>query len=147
VTKERRKAIPAHVKIAVALRALGYQVDQVEWDHQPPLSLREWDEAKQDTIPPANDPDHIQIMLISDHRHKTNGNKATSADGDIAKIAKAKRIAKDPSGGTVFAAQPKGIARRFIEEIAERPKRKIPSRPFPKQGRKLNVARQKTTSA
>ena len=32
------------------------ELEQVEFDHQPPLQMRVWDEEAGDTIPAANDP-------------------------------------------------------------------------------------------
>ena len=67
----RRKAIPLKTKLAVALRMLGLKADGIQWDHDPALELRPYDEAAGDTIPPANDPAYIQILTIEEHKEKT----------------------------------------------------------------------------
>lgn len=67
----RRKAIPLKTKLAVALRMLGLKADDIEYDHEPALELRPYDETAGDTIPPANDPAYIQILTIEEHKAKT----------------------------------------------------------------------------
>ncbi len=96
--QRRRKTIPLLVKLQVALRELGYRIEEVQWDHTPPLALREWDPVARDTVPPANCPEHIQILSISAHKLKTTGRRgesdlSISFDGDVSRIAKAKSIA------------------------------------------------------
>lgn len=133
--EKRRKNIPVGVKLQVALKKLGLTIEQVEWDHTPPLALREWDPVKQDTVPPANDPDHIQILLIKDHREKTFGRggekRITTAGSDANKIAKVRRL----------TAQQEEARRRMLaktsgeepQETKPRRKTKWPSRPFGKR--------------
>lgn len=98
----RRPHMSKGVKLQAALNALGMKGFEVEWNHIPALGLREWNEDAGDYIPPANDPNYIVPMIKEAHKKLTNGNAATSADGDIHKIAKAKRMAKDPPGGEEF---------------------------------------------
>ena len=121
----KRPYMPLEVKVQAALNALGMKGFEVEWNHIPPLGLRERDPQTGDYIPPANDPDYIVPMIKEAHRALTNGNAATSADGDIHKIAKAKRIAKDPPGGEEFR-------RRLLAKTPrdERPTSKWPKRKF-----------------
>jgi hypothetical protein len=113
------------VKLQAALNALGLKGFEVEWNHIPPLALREYDHHLGDYIPAANDPDYIVPMIKEAHRALTNGNPATCADGDIHKIAKAKRIAKDPPGGDEFRR--KLLAPTPLED---RPRSKWPKRKF-----------------
>lgn len=95
----RRKTIPWKVKCEAALRALGLTIREVNFDHEPALALREWDERAQDTIPPANDPDFIRILLVADHKAKTFGRggekRVTTLGSDIHAIAKARRLSKE----------------------------------------------------
>lgn len=90
----RRKAIPNRVKLIAALARFGLRVEQVQFDHSPPLALREWDDSAGDYRPAANDPLHIQMLIMEEHRTKTFGRLATVADGDVHKIAKAKRLSR-----------------------------------------------------
>jgi hypothetical protein len=77
------------VKLAVALRMLGFRPeDRVQFDHDPALALRPWDEEKQDFIPPQLDPEYIVIRTEPAHDKKTNGNGATSFGSDKHAIAK-----------------------------------------------------------
>lgn len=62
------------------------KIDELDFDHQPPLQLRIWDEEKQDTEPAANDPRYLVPMARATHRRKT-------AKTDVPAIAKTKRLA------------------------------------------------------
>lgn len=116
---KRRKHIPLGVKLQVALdevrrlrRLLGYPFEgKFHFDHEPALALRTWDPEAQDTIPPANDPKALQLLLESEHGPKTNGTAATTAGSDKNRIAKQNR--RD------------GLTKQG-------PKRKIPNPGFPK---------------
>lgn len=81
-----RPHIPLKVKVEACLIGMGLDPRAVEWDHDPPLALRPWDEDKQDTDPPANDPRFITPRVKEDHREKTKT--------DVGRIAKAKRLSK-----------------------------------------------------
>ena len=136
---ERRKKIPDRVKLIVALRAMGLEIEQVEWDHQPALALRDWNAATMDTIPPANDPIYIQMLRIAEHRCKTfgrGGEKRTTTHGsDLHAIAKVRRL----------SAKEEEFRRRILTkdtptaflaaDHTDRGKRatRWPSRPFPKR--------------
>jgi hypothetical protein len=87
-----RPAIPLLVKFLAALRAMGLTPADVEFDHDPPLGLREYDEDTRTYTPPANDPEKVVMRIKADHRAKTNGPRGphTSIDGDIHAIAKTK---------------------------------------------------------
>jgi hypothetical protein len=138
---KRRKAIPDRVKLLATLREMGLKIDEVAFDHNPALELRGWDEERRDTDPPANDPEHIELMMIREakrcsacgrevksHREKTfgrGGEKTITTKGsDIYLIAKERRR-KKANAETLDLVPPK----------REKPKAKIPSRPFPKRSK------------
>jgi hypothetical protein len=95
LVKDVRKNIPLSIKLAVALRMLGFAKGQrVDFDHDPALGLRPWDVEKQDFIPPQLDADFIVIRTTPDHSIKTNGNGATSYGSDKHAIAKINRVSE-----------------------------------------------------
>lgn len=63
-------------------------------DHDPPLELREWDPIANDTIPPANDPDHLFGLTPTCNRRKTYGPRGshTALDSDRHAIDKNRRL-------------------------------------------------------
>ena len=63
----------------------------VEFDHDPPLSIRQ---PASDLMPTANDPRFIVPLAKPAHARKTNGDPAAPLSGDKARIAKAKRLTK-----------------------------------------------------
>lgn len=93
---------------------------EVDYDHSPPIRLREVNAERTDTIPPMNDPDHIFAMLPKCHARKTNGSKATSAGSDKHAIAKVRRLRGENK------PKPKRTW----------PSRDIPARPFEKRKKK-----------
>lgn len=123
----RRKKIPDKVKLIAALRRFNLELTQVEFNHTPPLALREYDPVAKDTIPPANDPDHIEMLLIEEHRVQTFGRggtkRITTAGSDIHAIAKVRRLTK---------AQEEARRRMLAKEQGEKPVRKSrwPKRPL-----------------
>jgi hypothetical protein len=64
------------------------KVEELDFDHQPPLMLRVWNPDANDTEPPANDPQYLVPMARVAHRKKT-------AKKDVPEIAKTKRLAAD----------------------------------------------------
>lgn len=88
--KRYRPSIPLKVKLIAALRELGLTQADVEFDHCPPLGLREYDEASRTYTPPANDPDKIVMRLKEKHREKTHHplGPHTSVGSDQHMIAK-----------------------------------------------------------
>jgi hypothetical protein len=128
LTKEkRRKAIPDRVKLTAALRRFGLTTADVQFDHNPALELRPWNPLTNDTIPPANSPDHIEMLLIAEHKVKTFGaggeKRISTADGDVGKIAKVRRLT---------AQQEEARRRMLAKDEGEKPQKKSkwPKRPF-----------------
>ena len=128
----RRKHISLLTKLHAALYQLGFEPHEVELDHAPALALREWDEAAQDTIPPASDPRYLVWMPKAEHAVKTRGAGATTAGSDIGKMKKLRKlVAKETAfrervlakGGQATAPKPK------------KPRRPWPSRPIPNRKR------------
>lgn len=126
----KRPAIPKKILAELLIRQNGKDPTTgarlepltrgIEVDHCPPLQLRAFDPATNDTIPPANSIDHMVVRDKPGHRTKTSGRKHTSHGSDIHAIAKLKRL--DGTTG-------QGKVKRKI------PGRKLQSRPFPKLNR------------
>lgn len=125
---KRRKRIPDKVKLIAALRRMGLTIEQVQFDHNPALGLRPFDPVAGDTIPPANDPNYIELLLVSEHKEKTFGKggekRVTTAGSDIGNIAKVRRLTK---------AQEEARRRMLAKDTGEEPVRKSrwPKRRFP----------------
>lgn len=137
LTREVRKAIPLGVKLDVALRMLGFKKeDQIEFDHDPALALREWDEATQDFIPAQLDPEFIVIRTKAHHRAKTSGRKgearSTSYGSDAHAISKIERVQKDQA-----AFRERLLAKDQGDEKPRAAKREWGKRGFGKQHRPL----------
>jgi hypothetical protein len=134
LVKDVRKNIPLSIKLAVALRQLGFAKGQrVDFDHDPALGLREWDQDKRDFIPPQLDPDFIVIRSEPAHDIKTNGNGATSHGSDKHAIAKIDRVSE-----AVEAFRRRMLAKVDPDvEAPPRPQSTIPSRGFSRQHRPL----------
>lgn len=92
MTQPRRKSISLLSQLHAALYQLGFEPHEVQLDHTPALVLRAWDEAKQDTIPPASDPRYLVWRPTAEHREKTFGRGATTAGSDIGEAARLKRL-------------------------------------------------------
>lgn len=99
-----RKKIPNWVKRLVLKRqdnvcicGCGEKVElrATQFDHDPPVALRERNKSTGDTIPPQNDPDYIFARVPRHHFTKTYCPRGphTSLDSDRHSIDKAKRIA------------------------------------------------------
>jgi hypothetical protein len=129
-----RKAIPLGVKLAVALRQLGFaKGERVDFDHDPALALREWDREKQNFVPPQHDPEYVVIRTEPAHDKKTNGNGATSYGSDKHAIAKVDRV-----GEAEEAFRRRLLAKSDPDiEAPRRPRSRIPSRGFSRQHRPL----------
>ena len=107
VGARRRKPIPTKIKLEIVLRQDGFCAcgckqkldalrEGIEFNHTPPLALREWSEADDDCTPPANDPEHIEALRKPCHAKKTNGKPHTSHGSDKHAIAHANRLANGP---------------------------------------------------
>jgi hypothetical protein len=131
-----RKVIPAWVKRAVRHKQqsrcatcgepLPLSNEQVEFDHDPPIQLRTWDEENSDTLPVCNDPTFIWARHDVCHDRKTFGDG--NGRGDISTIAKTKRAAKRQE-----EFRSRMCAKNTDPENVPEPprrKRKWPSRPF-----------------
>lgn len=89
----RPRALTIREKLEIVVRQGGKEpggerllpLDGVQFDHQPALQLRRWDEDKQDTIPPACDLEYIVALNKPTHAVKT-------AKKDVPSIAKLKRL-------------------------------------------------------
>lgn len=137
----RRKAIPDRIKLLATLREMGLKIDEVHFDHNPALELRGWDEERRDTIPGANDPEHIELMMIREarrcnacgrevksHREKTfgrGGEKTITTKGSDAYLIAKERRRKKVNAETLG----------LVPLKREKPKAKIPSRPFHKSSK------------
>lgn len=116
-------------------------VADAEYDHSPPLGLRPVNAAGDDYDPPQLDPRHITPRAKADHRTKTSGTPAgqkvvTVANGDIHRIAKAKRL--EEARLTRFehteVRMVLGEGEQSRKQSQPWPKgRKMQSRPFPKK--------------
>lgn len=83
------------LQVRVLLRMLGLLMD-VQWDHRPPLERRKFDTEANDTIPPANDPEHIEAITPAEHDRRSNGpggeQRITTAGSDSNDRAKTRSI-------------------------------------------------------
>lgn len=141
-----RKAIPIRVRLQVILNQGGLcrscgerlaDVDNCRFDHRPPIQLRGWDAEAGDTIPGVNDPAAIEALHKDCHDVRTTGrrgeSKLSTRDGDVAAIAKLRRVTKDQE---VF--QRRLLAKSNPDEEPAPAKRKFkwPSRPFETKSKK-----------
>jgi hypothetical protein len=127
--------MPLSVKLEAAILQLGLDPACVDFDHDPALGLRLFDEETKTYTPGANDPRFITVRSRDgDHRVKTSGNGATSAGSDIHRIAKSKRLVKAREiHDAVVRARVTGERVLVHEKRGKRgfPKgRKLQSRPF-----------------
>lgn len=95
------------------------KLEDLDFDHQPPLQMRVWNVEAQDTDPPANDPFYIVPMVRAQHRTKT-------AKRDIPEIAKTRHLSAKQADFV------RSITTRQCGE-KRKPSGSIPSRPFPKR--------------
>lgn len=113
-----RPHMPLSVKLRAALIALGLDPDAIDFDHDPPLALRIWDEAAQDTRPPANDPRHIRPLARQVHRERT-------ARVDVPAIAKVDRLTETQQAfRSALLAKTPGTPRKLKGSIQSRPFRR-----------------------
>lgn len=126
-----RKAIPKSVKIAVWTRQNGrcahcqHKMESMagadcQFDHRPPLRLREVNAARTDYVPPQNDPDYLWAVHVPCHLERTTGRRR-DAERTVTTV-----------GSDAWAMK--------RERQRTRPKKfrkPIPSRPFPEGHRPL----------
>lgn len=120
----RPRALQIKEKLEIVVRQGGKEpggarlapLDGIDFDHQPPIQLREWDASAGDTIPPSCSLEHIVALNRSTHREKT-------ATRDVPAIAKVDRI----TGATGNTRKQKIASRGFSKG-----KRPMRSRKFPK---------------
>lgn len=145
----KRPNIPAHVRVNVAINQAEYGEIRCPLCH---TGLASMDERVLEHMVPhelggASDETNLRWVHKDCALSKTNGTKATSASGDLHKIAKAKRLERAHAaheaavlGKVVNPPIVIGIKDNgspiFLDEasIAYRKKgRRIPSHPFPKR--------------
>ncbi len=135
---KRRKYRPLKVERDACLLALGLNPDNFIMDHQPPLAMRDYDEATGLYEPAENDPRYMVPLSPKANATKTYGKKHDVSDGDIHKIAKAKRIRQRELLRTA-AGEPTSV---LEAATSSKPRKfKIPSRPMPK-GRPFSKRRE-----
>lgn len=119
-TRSKRPHIPIKAKLHAALYALGLDPSLVEFDHDPSLGMRPYDEITGEYSPPANDPRYIVPRQKSDHAIKTDGTHVPLS-GDKSKIAKVRRISR----------KQEEFRQRLLEKL---PKEERPPSKWPKRG-------------
>mgnify|MGYP003657864866 CR=1 FL=1 len=129
----KRPNIPAHVRVNVAINQAEYSVIRCPMCITP---LHVTDERVLEHLVPhelggSSEAENLRWVHKECAAKKTNGTKATSASGDLHKIAKAKRIQRmhEEHVARVLGkhAEPGEMT------VAVRKSRPIPSRPFPKR--------------
>ena len=119
----KRPHMPLKVKLDACLIQLGLDPKNVEWHHEPPLSVRvEWacDGGRWGWTPDANDPRHIIPMSKEDHAARTPKDIKTAAK--TKRQGKRERLHKD-----------KVASKLTGDDVVEKKKRRIASRPFQKR--------------
>jgi hypothetical protein len=155
-----RRAIPAAVKLQSLWRSIAkgllpdprdVEIDcrQLEFDHDPALMNRDYDLAAGDFMPAQNDPDHIIARIGADHDEKTFGRKAgaertvTTRGSDVGEAAHQRAVVDSEKLHQAALASKNGDFKSAAAILAtarpraKKHKRKIPSRPFPQQQRKM----------
>lgn len=135
---DHRKAPPIGVKLAASLLRLGFTLDEIqapgaiEWQHDPPLKERRWDDAAGDFDPPQHDPRFMLPMRKADHKAQTFGpggeKRVHKRNSDISEPIRLDRLAQKHDAFKAMLAAPK-------KRKAERERSKWPSRPFQNQKR------------
>ena len=150
---DHRKAIPIKVKFEATVGQNGRcpkcteklgDWEETDFDHNPALTLRPWDEVAQDFIPPQLDPQFIEASHKDCHKIKTFGRggekRITTRGSDIGERKRvrdltnserefrARLLAKD-------AGEEAPAPKRGKDKIANA-KRPWPKRPFPKAAKR-----------
>ncbi|UFX42145.1 hypothetical protein HAP47_0023070 [Bradyrhizobium sp. 41S5] len=145
----KRPTTPCRVKLQVLINQGGRSkinnerlgtVDNTHFDHRPALEARKFDTERWDTIPPANDPEHIDAITLKQHDVRTNGpggtKRITTRGSDTGERARTRNIARSHADHQdVMTAKITGQPR----PEPSKPKRKLMGRSsFPKrQSRKF----------
>lgn len=128
---KKRRHMPLLVKLEAALRALGLEPKDVEWDHSPPLAYRVWVPEKNDYDPPENDPRYIRPISKAEHRE-------ISAKVHTPGAAKTKRLSRKQEEFRQRMLA-KGSPEPVEGEISRQKKRKFPKgRGFPKRKKEIS---------
>lgn len=73
---------------------------KVQFDHRPPLWARTFNEATNDTIPPANTPALIDALTVAGHDRRTHGRggekRITTRGSDSGERSKETRLLESP---------------------------------------------------
>lgn len=96
-----------------------------EYDHRPPLFLREVNAEGTDYVPPQNDPHFIEALHKDCHLKRTVG-----------RVVGAEKTVTTKGSDSWLRKKFNRLAREMNEHLfGDKPKhkRKIPSRPFPKR--------------
>ena len=145
----KRPKTPERVKLQVLLnqdgrcKATGERLGTVancHFDHRPALWERRFDPKAWDTVPPANDPDHIEAITVDEHDRRTNGpggtKRITTAGSDTGRRTKIRHVVeREVEHREALKAKASGRAR-----APSKRKQKIPPRPF-SAGRGFKSAR------
>jgi hypothetical protein len=120
----KRPHMSLKTKLDAAIRQLGMEPSEVEWDHNPALGLRLYNEKTGKYEPDANDPRFSTVMSKKAHALKTDGPPATSAGGDKNRIAKVKRLSEATTGGGKKRAAPTKMRSRPFPTNKDQPFKK-----------------------
>lgn len=128
-----RKAIPMRVKTLVLERQKGIcvecghpfrpDIDRVEFDHRPAIVMRQVNVEGTDYHPPQNDPAHIEALHSGCHLRRTVG-----------RMPGAEKTATTLGSDSWLKAKFAKLEKRTKK--SQRPKPKIPSRPFEKRDKR-----------
>ena len=134
MARRKRKHIPLKTKLAAALACLlpqserdSARADKVKAEH-----ILSWFEFHHIVFHAHDGSDewwNLHPLVMDLHRKRSKGPRS-----DTSVIAKVKRLRATP---VIAAGLPK--PRYIMIDIPSRPKRKIPSRPFPKKHRPLRA--------
>lgn len=111
----------------------------VRFDHRPALWERQFDTETNDTIPPANDPAHIDALSIKSHDIRTHGpggeRRIHTAGSDSGRRSKEVRISKKQAEfrRRLLKNTPLMDA-ELVAPVTAKRKQKIPSRPMQSRG-------------
>jgi hypothetical protein len=137
-----RRPIPNKVKLEVIAR-------EFDFDHDPALVNRPYDETAGDFIPPQNDSKFITARRKPEHAKKTYGREpgaektVTTRGSDVGEASRTKDIVASEAIHAARMASKAGDYTKAAELLAagrqrKKPtKRKIPSRPFARAKRPL----------